>query len=199
MVDFILHLTPGYLYPGLLLGLITTGGFVLLPAIYMSIIGNLNLNHLFMIVLLAGVASDSLWYYIGNKARKDRLYRLSFVKKRMREAEKFSTFFSRHGVLLVFMTKFIYGTRIASHVLAGMHKIKYVRFVLATSLGTAIWFWIFYALVKTVDNGLATAKTTALRIQLLLLIVTIIMLLLNWFTGTYVRKKLLKRGESRGS
>lgn len=194
MADFILHLTPGYLYPALLIGLVALGGVVLLPAIYMSILGSLDLAHLFIIAVTAGIVSDSIWYMVGKKAKKERLYRLSYVQKRIREAEAFSDFFSKHGVLLVFLTKFVYGTRIASHILAGMHKIRFFPFAIATSLGTAIWFWTFYWLIRTVDNGLATAKTTALRIQLLLLIMTIVMVALNWFTGTYVRRKLLKRG-----
>lgn len=195
MDDVILHLTPGYLYPGLLVGLVFLGGLILLPAIYMSLLGMLDLSHLFTLVLAAGAVSDSFWYLVGNKAKKERLYRLSFVKKRISEAGRFSAFFTRHGVLLVFLTKFVYGTRIASHVLAGMHRISFFRFVIATSLGTTLWFWIFYWLVRTVDMGLAAAKTATLRIQLLLLITVVVIILLNWFTGTYVRKKLLRGGE----
>lgn len=197
MTEFIMNLSPGYLYPALFIGLVMIGGAVLLPAMYLTLTESLNITHLFVIAVLAGIASDSFWYLIGLKAKKDRLYRLSFVRKRMRDAEKFSAFFSRRGVLLVFVTKFVYGTRIASHVLAGMHRIRFPWFTAATSLGTSIWFWFLYYLVKAVDYGVASAKSTALRAQLLLLIVLSILVAINWFTGTVVKSKIEKHSDSR--
>lgn len=192
MIDFILNLPAGYLYPALFVGVSFLGGVVLLPALYLAIIGSIKLSYLFGTVLLAGANSDTVWYIVGKKAKKDRLYRLPFIKKRLQEAEKFSSFFSKHSLWLLYVTKFIYGTRVASHVLAGMHKVRYPFFLLMTGLGTTTWFWLFYFVVHSLDYGIGTAKSAALKLQLTLLAGTVIIIALNWFTGRYLRRKLFK-------
>lgn len=197
MMDFIQHLTPGYLYPALFVGISLVGGMVLLPALYLTIVGSIKLAYLFGVVLLAGMNSDTIWYIVGRKAKKDHLYKIPFIQKRIREAEKFSDFFNRHSLWLLYLTKFIYGTRVASHVLAGMHKVRYPYFLMATALGTTTWFWIFYFIVHTLDYGIGTAKSTALRLQLTLLVGTIILLALNWFTRKYMRNKLFKSSKGK--
>lgn len=195
MVDFISGLSAYYLYPGIFFGIILVGGVVLLPAMYLSLLDTVNIYYLFLIAILAGIVADALWYYIGKYAKKERLYNLSFVKKRIDEANRFSSFYVKHGVLLSFVTKFVYGTRIASHVLAGMHKIHFMKFLLATSLGTSIWFIVLYYLVRSVDNGIASVQSVAFRIELTFLTLFIIMLLFNWATGRYLKKKLEKKSK----
>lgn len=197
MSDFILHLAPGYLYPALFFGISLLGGVVLLPALFLAIAGKLKLAYLFGTVLLAGFNSDSIWYAVGRRAKKDRLYRIPFVQKRILEADRFSEFFSRHSLWLLYVTKFIYGTRVASHVLAGMHKVKYVYFLLATGLGTATWFWFFYFVVHSLNHGMGNAKSAALKLQLTMLTGAVLIISLNWITGTYVRKKLLKKEKGK--
>jgi membrane protein DedA with SNARE-associated domain len=191
MIDFIAQLKPESLYPAIFVGIIFLGGLVLLPAVYLSMTGTISL-FLFLINILAAATADSFWYAIGKMAKKEKLYTYRFVKKRIVEAERFSAFFSKHGVLLVFLTKFIYGTRIASHVLAGMHKIRFYKFLIATAAGTALWFGLFFVLFHSVDAGLAEAEATAARVQLLFLITIAALVILNWFTGTYIRGKIMK-------
>jgi membrane protein DedA with SNARE-associated domain len=192
MIDFIAHLTPLYLYPFLFVGITFLGGLVLMPAMYLTHVGAVSLLYLFLITIFAGAVSDSVWYFIGSSAKKEKLYSFRFIKNKIQEAGKFSEFFSKHGVRLVFFTKFVYGTRIASHVLAGLHKIGYARFLGATMAGTATWFAIFYFLIRSINVGITAAKATAFRIQILFLGVVAILLVVNWFTGKYLRKKMMK-------
>ena len=73
-----------------------------------------------------------------------------------------------------------------------MHKIKYIKFIGATAAGTAIWFSVFYFLIKSIDMGISGVKETATRIELLFLTLTIIVIFINWFTSKYFKKKILK-------
>jgi membrane protein DedA with SNARE-associated domain len=190
MVDFILHLEPVLMYGALFVGLVTLGGIVLLPALFLALIGAIDLLHLFALVILAAMFSDSAWYLVGRKAKKERLYSLRFFKKRVEEAERFSMFFYKHGVLLVFLTKFVYGTRIASHILAGMHRISFAHFLMAVSAGTAVWFWLLYFLIRSLGMGMTAVKDTALKMQLLFALVALFLCLVNWFTGKYIRSRM---------
>jgi membrane protein DedA with SNARE-associated domain len=189
-IDLILHLEPLPLYAALFAGLVVLGGFVLLPALFLAIVGSIKLSHLFAVVILASVCSDSLWYLIGRKVKKERLYSMRFLKHRVEEAARFSAFFSKHGALLVFLTKFVYGTRIASHLLAGMHRISFAWFLLAVSAGTAVWFWILYFLIRSLDLGISAVKDTALRMQILFALAALFLIFVNWFTGKYIRRRM---------
>jgi membrane protein DedA with SNARE-associated domain len=192
MIDFIAQLGPGVLYPAIFLGIIFLGGLVLIPAMYLSITGSISLTFLLLINIIAAATADSFWYAVGKVAKKEKLYTYRFIKKRITEAERFSAFFTKHGVLLVFLTKFIYGTRIASHVLAGMHKIRFYKFLGATAAGTGVWFGIFYLLLRSIDTGLSAVKEAATRVQLLFLAVLAVLVFINWFTGSYIRQKIMK-------
>lgn len=193
MINFIAQLAPAYLYPFLYVGLIFLGGLVLMPAMYLTQLGVVNTGYLLLTSIVASLSADSFWYFVGRSTKKKKLLSLKFIQSKLKDAETFSVFFSKHGVLLVFLTKFIYGTRIASHVLAGLHKIHYFKFLGATALGTAIWFGIFYVLIRSIHVGIGQAETTALRIQLIFLLLIVILGILNWFTGTYIKKWLMKK------
>jgi membrane-associated protein len=169
------------------------GGFVLIPSIYLATTGEISLIYLFLTIILASLCADSIWYYIGKRVKKERIYELRFLQSKVEEAKKFSSYFSKRAGFLVFICKFIYGTRIASHILAGMHKMRYLKFILAVSLGTAIWFLIFYALIKSLDVGISEAGAVGMRIQIIFLVSMCVLLLINYLTSKYVRKRLLKK------
>lgn len=193
MLDFISHLSLLTLYPTLYMGIIFLGGIVLLPAMYLAMTGTFSLTHLFIITLAANVTAETIWYSLGTVAKKEKLYRMGFLKKHIEEAKHFSTFFLAHGVLLVFVSKFIYGTRIAAQVLAGMHRVQFLKYLFATTLGSAIWFLIFYGLLRGADLGMNSVAQTTKHIQLVFFSIAVLLIAVNWFTGTYVRKKLMNR------
>jgi membrane protein DedA with SNARE-associated domain len=193
MLNFIAHLEPATLYPGIFLGIIFLGGLVLLPAMYLSTTGIVSLEMLFFVTLAASLFADSFWYLVGASAKKKRFYALPLIRTRLEQAKSFSYFFEKHGVLLVFIAKFVYGARLASHILAGIHKLNFVKFAIAVLSGTAIWFGIFYMLLSTIDAGVGGVRETTTRIQLVFLILALVIIAINWFTGTFVRKKLMKK------
>jgi membrane protein DedA with SNARE-associated domain len=197
MLDFISHLPPGTLYPGIFIGIIFLGGLVLLPAMYLSTTGMVNLGVLLALTLGASLFTDSFWYLVGASTKKERFYALPFIRKRVEEAKLFSEFFQKHGVFLVFIAKFVYGARIASHILAGVHKIHFLKFVMAVISGTALWFGIFYILLHSIDAGVAGVKAAANRVQLVFLVLAVLLLAINWFTGAFIRKKMMKKGPSK--
>ncbi len=197
MSDFIAHLGPVAVYPSIFIGIIFLGGLVLVPAMYLSLSGTIHLMYLFIVTVAAGATADMVWYTIGRLAKKERIFMFSYVRKRLEEAKKFSSFFNRHGVLLVYLTKFIWGTRVASHLLAGLHRIPVAKFLGSTALGTATWFGIFYVLVRSVDFGVAAVQVTARRVEVIFLLMAVLLLFFNWCIGTFLRKKIMKRDAAK--
>ena len=192
MTAFLSHLSPSILYPTIFFGIIFLGGMMMLAAMYLAFSGMISLPVLFLITILAAIAIDTLWYVIGMRADKETIYEHRFVRPRAAMAKRFSRYFERHGALLVFITKFVYGARLASHILAGVHRIHYPKFLFAISLGTSVWFGIFYTLVYLFDASVGTAKTTTFHLQILFLGGAACIFVFNWIIGTFFKKKLMK-------
>ncbi|MDB5260453.1 MAG: hypothetical protein JWN37_684 [Candidatus Nomurabacteria bacterium] len=192
MLDLISQLNPFYFYPAFCILLIFLGGAVLLPVMYLSILGSLNIYYLFIAVLISAILADAIWYFIRLHYGKDKLYKWSFIKNRVSEAERFSKFYEKHGIKMVFLAKFVYGTRIASQLLAGIHKLNFWKFQGAILAGAAIWFWVFYFLLKGLHLGVASIKSTAVKIQIIALVVILLIILINWFTNKYIKSKWMK-------
>lgn len=192
MTEFLTHLPTVLMYPAIFTGILFLGGLTLLTAMYLAFTGVISLPLLFVTTILAAVAADSFWYLVGRRAKKETIYEHRFIKAKAEQAKRFSRYFETHGALLVFVTKFVYGARLASHILAGVHRVAYSKFLLAISAGTAIWFGIFYALVYVFNASVGVSKATALHIQLFLLGGIAFIFLFNWFSGTYIKKRLMK-------
>ncbi len=193
MLEFILQLEPIYLYPVIFLSHIFLGGLILIPALYLSITGKLSLIVLLLITIVSSMVADSIWYAIGKNLRRDRVYSFAFIRKRAEEAEKFENFYDKHGVWTVFLTKFVYGTRIASHLLAGVHTINFIGFLIATAAGTTIWFFVLFFLIKLLDIGVSGAGSAAFRLQVIFLASAAFILLFNWYSRKYIRKRLMNQ------
>lgn len=191
MLNLIADFRPELVYPLIFLGHIFLGGIVLIPALYLSVTDTLSLAALFVTIIASSMVADSLWYLIGKNVRREKIYALAFIKRRAEEAKKFSQFFEKHGIRMVFLTKFVYGTRIASHLLAGIHRINFVRFLIATAAGSTVWFLVLFSLVKLLDVGVSETGSVALKLQIVFLGGVLFILLFNWYSKTFIRKRLM--------
>ncbi len=139
-----------FVFFGLLLG----GETVLLPAIYLAITGTLKLSYVAVIMLVSTVVSDIIWYYVG-------MGTTPFLSKRQmrprvqKAVAGLSHMFQRNDSYVLFMSKFIYGTRIAAQVLCGMHKMNMRRYLAVNTAGVlalmAVYTFVVYTALETAD------------------------------------------------
>lgn len=192
MVEYITHLIaaadPFALYAFLFVGIVATGGFILIPAVYFSIGGFISLIGLYGITVAATVFSDVIWYLIGWVIKK-KAWRPRFLGRHLREAEKLERFYRKHGVMTVFIAKFVYGTRVATQLLAGMYRTDFLKFVLVTVAGASIWFWFFYFLLRFTNVGLEGVAATAFRLEVVLLAVVVALVLFYFLIGKYIKRR----------
>lgn len=198
MLSFFSHFSHHYLYIVIFLLYIPLGGLVLIPTIYLAIYGTLNVFFVYMAIILSSATADSIWYYIGrHHVNVEKIYKIRFIQSKIEEAKNFSHFFTKHGVLLVFFTKFIAGTRLTSHILAGAHKVNYFKFLGATALGSTFWFILFYILIKSLDMSVANVGDLGKRIQIIFLAAAVILLLVNYIAARIFRNKILKKKRAK--
>ena len=172
-----------FVFIGLLLG----GETVLLPAIYLAFVGVLKLSYVTMIMIVSTLVSDIIWYYVGMGA-------LPFLSKRQMKprvqhaVQNLSQMFQRNDSYVLFISKFIYGTRIAAQVLCGMHKMNFRKYIVVNTAGVlalmAVYSFVVYSVLETVDT-LGGAKY---RVHYTFIAIVVILVLIQVIIKYFFKK-----------
>ena len=100
------------------------------------------------LVILFGTTGATLgavfWYWVGWRVGERRLKK--FVRKHgywmtmtPRDVDEASAWFRRHGLWAVFLCRMLPGPRSMISVPAGIARMPFLPFILATAIGTALW------------------------------------------------------------
>jgi membrane protein DedA with SNARE-associated domain len=120
---------------------------VLLAAGALAGTGRLSLGLVVVLALVASVASDTVWYWIGRIRGASVLSLLCRVSLEpdscVRRTEQA---FGGHGARTLLVAKFVPGLSTAAPPLAGIVRMPVLRFVLFTALGGLIWVGVFVGL-----------------------------------------------------
>lgn len=141
-----------YPYLALFLGLLVAGELILLPAIYLASTGRLEILPLLSVAFVATMISDVIWYGLGRRFPAPTLQRMSG-----RMSERFlagvEAAFNAGGKRLLFLSKFVYGSRTLMQVLAGIHQMPLRTYIWVNAAGvlavTAVLTLIAYSIVGT--------------------------------------------------
>ncbi len=144
-----------YVYPFIFFGLIFGGEVILLPAIFLASTGYLNMVYVVLIALTATTLSDILWYLLGRYLTKEKLYKLPVLKNRKDLADKLSTFFEKHDLKIMVAAKYIYGIRIIVQIIAGMHNMKFGRYLAVNMFAIAAFLGILVLISSTIATSLS--------------------------------------------
>lgn len=132
--QFILGALYAHPYLFIFAGLIFAGELVLLPSIYLATTGRLELTSVVALAVVATLISDFIWYGMGRSFPASALNRIPQRRAGalVRGLEKL---FARKGPHILFMSKFVYGTRIAAQILSGIHHMPLRTYFIANTLG----------------------------------------------------------------
>ena len=99
----------------------------------------------------------------------------------------------RH-ILLLFYTKFIYGTRIASIIFLGLKGVKFAKFVIVSAFTIFVWVGVVASIGWLAGKGfniiLTLFKSVFLAISFLFFFIIIIYLVKKW-----IEKRIIKSGK----
>jgi membrane protein DedA with SNARE-associated domain len=179
----------GYKYLLVFGGLVFSGDIFLVGFIYSARLGFVTLPKLFLTALLASVVSDCMWYVIGRNIGSDRIARLPFMRKNPALVEKIAGLFERKGIFFLFSCKFLYGTRIITQVICGIHKMKYAKYFLVNILGSLIWILAVILIVNAVDASLATVKNTITKIEISVTLLAGFFFAMRFLSRKYLQEK----------
>lgn len=124
---------------GLLVGFFLPGDSLLVTAGIFAATGDLDLWTLNLVLSLAAISGDSVGYGIGAKTgpmifkREDSLF---FHRKHLLTAKQF---YEQYGGFTIFIARFIPILRTFAPVVAGVGKMRYVRFLAYNVFGGIFW------------------------------------------------------------
>ncbi|KHK93734.1 DedA family protein [Novosphingobium malaysiense] len=151
MFNWITHLIDQFGYAGIALLMFLENVFPPIPSeLIMPLAGfdaergDLNI----VLVILSGsagsLAGATLWYFVGRFVGEDRLRRWAGRHGRLltlsaKDVDHVNTWFDRHNEKAVFMGRLVPAVRTLISVPAGLFEMRLDRFLLFSSLGTALW------------------------------------------------------------
>ncbi len=134
-----LEVLQTYQYPLLFLFLIVGDELILLPAVYLAMIGVFNFVPLVVIALLANIISDSAWYGLGRILPADRVSAKFDLNRNSRLLDRISYLFDKYHLKFLIFYRFIYGARAITRIMYGVKRVPYGRYVLASLAGLVTW------------------------------------------------------------
>ncbi|NUO18225.1 VTT domain-containing protein [bacterium] len=127
---------------GLVVAAFLPGDSLLFAAGAFSGAGHLNIYELVVGIHVAAILGDSCNYWIARKlghhvlVRWTKLIRPAYVRKA-------SMFYRMHGMKAVMLSRFVPTFRTFVPFVAGLSRMKYLRFLTASIIGTMIWVTVF--------------------------------------------------------
>jgi len=123
-------------YPALFLGCLLEGESVLIAAGFLARSGYLDLN-LVMLVALAGTyTADVTIYFLGRKKGQGIISKFPVAKKYY---PKVKSLFDRYGIWAIFITRYLYGLRLAAAGSMGLMKMRKGQYLPFDFLSCTIW------------------------------------------------------------
>lgn len=140
------------------IGIIIGGEGILVPAIYFSFFGLLSLGKLMLLAVIGNLIADTIWYAIGRFVPFEKLKHKKIFRRYTDEIEHAGNTIKTHGLLFLFISKFVVGTRTIMQLLCGINKISVVKYAIVNSLGIIVYVGVLYGLSFIFRQGLAQFK-----------------------------------------
>lgn len=162
-------------YTLLTLILLFVGQIADVPIMFLALHGDISLAFVFIAGFLTDVTPDFFWYGVGRRIGISRFEHLPIFRNNTERIEKLDRAFHKYGGFILFSSKFIVGTGIASQVIAGAHRYNIYKAFVANALGSLSWLTLLYALaryfgsISVIQTGLEDIKYALLIFVLLVI------------------------------
>lgn len=198
-MDTILSLIPSvvtdYPYAFLALGLFVAGDSVLIPAVYFAMRGRLDPAAVAFIAFASMLLSDYMWYWIGGHLER-RVFRNMVDGRLKRAIDRLSGAFAVRSRQVLYLSKFVYGTRVAAEILAGTSKMRPWTFLWVDAAGVATLVAIFFALGYAIDVTTGGLESFVHGAEIALLIFIAVIVLAHVLTGSYIKRLWSKKPDA---
>lgn len=123
-------------YPALFLGCLLEGESVLIAAGFLARSGYLDLPLVILFALAGTYTADMTIYFLGRKKGEGVISRFPIAKTYYPKAKNL---FDRYGIWAIFMTRYLYGFRLAAAGSMGLMKMRKSKYLPFDFLSCMIW------------------------------------------------------------
>src|SRR5690606_36011332 len=145
---------------------------LLLPSMHLAVQGELSLWIVASIALIATWSSDACWYIVGRSVSNERLKRIPRLRPHLERAEALAARSS--ATRLLFLSRFLYGTRIAANVFCGAGRMSVRTFAAVNGVSAVLWvgalFLLVFAVGSSLERFIAGARAPHVIVTLLVLL-----------------------------
>jgi membrane protein DedA with SNARE-associated domain len=140
--------------------------------------GRLSLPLVAVLAFLAAVLGDNVGFAIGHLGGRRLVLRFGrFVLLTPKRFDAAEQWFRRHGVKIVVVARFIEGLRQANGVVAGTTGMPWRRFLVANTVGAALWVAVWTTVGYVSGSHLQTVYGVLRRVFLYVLVALVVLVL----------------------
>ena len=190
MLDSFLNIFHSYPLLMFFLGSVVGGEEVILTFAFMVAQGYGNEVQLFVGCYLGTFFSDICWFLIG----RNYFSKMSFFKKlsvKYNRVVRFLKKVSSKPFILLFVTKFIYGTRVFTIMYVGLEGLKFLKFVLYNTFVIAAWLPVVLLVGWFAGRGMSGIVNIYENTGLALFGI-LVFIVITVFIRNYIGKQALK-------
>jgi membrane protein DedA with SNARE-associated domain len=184
-----LELLTSHYYWSIFIGMFFFGDLAVVPAIYLGVTGKLDFSTIAWFTFFANLASDIIWYYIGQIIPQEKIKNSFLFKSKKDEFDNPSPYFKLHGMKILFYSKFVYGIRPLVRVLCGIYKLSFAEYMGINIVTTALWIGLVTVGAKFFNTSLESLKHVVLGGEIVFTIFIICFFVFELWAKKYFKKK----------
>jgi membrane protein DedA with SNARE-associated domain len=182
-------------YPALFVGSFLEGESVLIAAGFLARGGYLNLKLVMLVALTATYIADVSLYFLGRAKGKGIIAKFPIARAYY---PKVKTLFDKYGIWAIFITRYVYGLRLASAATFGLMRMKRRRYLPFNFLSCTIWAVLVGGLGYLFGASLEALIGQVKHYEKIVVLFIIIVGLSVWlFRRTQSRRECKKNNELR--
>jgi membrane protein DedA with SNARE-associated domain len=185
--DFFIQITSSHPYGIIFLCLLFGGGIVLFPAFYLSVMGILKWWYIIAVMVVAAALADAFWYLVGLGVLPKFVESLT---ERGKYVSKLSKISEGKELIILFYSKFIYGTRIAVQIVCGARKINFPSYLAVNSVAVSILGVIYYLIVRFTSVGVDSFGEIKYKLVVVLSVTVLLVGTIHFLVYRFFKNKL---------
>lgn len=176
-------------YWSIALGILTLGDIVVVPSLFFAVTGKLDFATTAIIIFIANMVSDVIWYWIGGLIPKEKLEKFFLFRKKRSEIEKEPSAFKVHGMKILFLSKFVYGIRPLVRVLCGLYNFSFKEYMKINAITTILWIALISIVAGLLDLSLVSLKHIVLGSEIIFTIFLILIIVFEFWFKKFAKEK----------
>ncbi|HEU4677644.1 MAG TPA: hypothetical protein VFS75_02920 [Candidatus Paceibacterota bacterium] len=186
--DGIVAVFAAHPYAIIFLSLLVGGGIILFPAFYLSLSGALSASSIIWVMVGAAIVNDSFWYAVG-RGMLPRFIERRFIESRSDKVRRLSRVVRGRELVVLFYSKFVYGTRIAAQILCGARKVSLPPFQLVGAFAVLILGCVYYGVVRIAARSAESLTDARVKLAVVLFATALAMGTLHYLAYRIGKKR----------